>query len=477
MNDSDASYRRLGAHFFSENTPTKCLKPEVLLYNQDLAEDLGLANLFSDKDQGSQIFSGNKPLGDFAPLSLAYAGHQFGHFVPLLGDGRAHLIAQIKGFDLQLKGSGRSQFSRRGDGKSALGPVIREFIISEAMHKLGVPTTRSLAAVATGETVQREEIRAGGVLTRVAKSHLRIGTFEYISSRGLKDELKKLADFTIKKCYPHLQGQEEKYLEFFKEASQSYLKLIARWMGLGFIHGVMNTDNSSLSGETLDYGPCAFMDDFSSQRVFSSIDQHGRYRYSQQPSIGLWNLTSLAHCLIPLIHEDDQTAVKILQSELETLASFYETESMKVMGAKLGIESAGTEDKKLIQQWFDYLEKHHLDFTLSHLALKDLLDSQKAHSFFVDDEDFQTFRNEWTQRLKLQETNRSVELMNRSNPIYIPRNHLIERAIQNTYQGDLRFARELIEVLKHPFTEQEGREEFRQGPGPLQQGYRTFCGT
>jgi uncharacterized protein YdiU (UPF0061 family) len=477
MPEVELSYTRLGSEFYENALPARNSSPKMLLFNNDLATQLGLTCILNNENQLAEIFSGHERFNDFTPISLAYAGHQFGHFVPLLGDGRAHLIGEARGMDIQLKGSGRSSFSRRGDGKAALGPVIREYILSESMHHLGIPTTRALAAVATGDLVQRDGLLAGGIVTRVAKSHLRIGTFEYARSRGRVDELKRLADFTIEKCYPDLVLAPDKYLELFRAASQKYLGLIARWMGIGFIHGVMNTDNSSLSGETIDYGPCAFMDNFSFERVFSSIDQRGRYRYSQQPAIGMWNLTSLANCFIPLIHEDEKVAIGLLEQELDRLSSFYQECSLKVMTAKLGILHPIQEDLILIQKWLSYLEKHQLDFTNSFRSLMTIWETNHVSDTFIADEEFNSFMVLWKNRLSGQDKIKMLELMGQSNPLYIPRNHLVEKAIQEAYQGRLAFTQELIQILSTPYVFQEGKEEFLLSPGASQLGYKTFCGT
>lgn len=467
-----SSYTNLPPVFFKDQNPEKVPHPTLLFFNHKLAQELSFeTSSWSDEDL-AQIFSGNRLLENTRPIALAYAGHQFGHFVPQLGDGRALLIAEINNRDVQLKGSGRTFFSRRGDGKSALGPVVREYIVSEAMHHLGIPTTRALAAVATGEMVQRQTMQAAGVFTRVAKSHLRVGSFEFLKAQGDEESLKKLTDYAIERLMPELGSLEDKYLQFFRKVSRNYLSLIAQWMGVGFIHGVMNTDNSSISGETIDYGPCAFMDDFNFNQVFSSIDQNGRYRYAHQPHIGMWNLSSLANCLTALV------SVKDLEDELSLLPSFFEDQWLKVMGKKLGVISIGKEVKPLIESWLQYLQKHQLDFTNSYSSLQNLVGefNPEGNGFVVDSE-FNKFLDLWKNQIQSQDITETKKIMSQSNPIYIPRNHLVEKAIELSYAGDYSFAKELMSVLARPYTFQEGKEAFAHSPGKMQSGYKTFCGT
>jgi len=463
------SYKKLPPLFHKEALPEKVPSTELIFFNHALAKDLNLDfSNYSDVEL-AEYFSGNRVFESSTPIALGYAGHQFGGFSPQLGDGRAILLGESEGKDIQLKGSGRTFYSRRGDGKSALGPVIREYIVSEAMHQLGVPTTRALAAVSTGELVQRETVLKGGVFTRVAKSHLRIGTFEYAASKNDLASLTKLADYAIERLYPELKNTEDQYLQFFRRVGERYLSLVSKWMGLGFIHGVMNTDNSSISGETLDFGPCAFMDEFNFNQVFSSIDEGGRYRYSNQPNIALWNLSSLGNCLVALVNSDQKTAIKILQAELEKLQTFYLQEWVKVMGKKLGILNPTLEDKTLIESWLNELQSNHLDFTHAHLSLIQKLSENKLPETEFD--------KNWKLRIKSQDLVLTEELMRKSNPVYIPRNHLVEKAIALAYEGDYSFAQELMDVLSNPYQKQTGREEFFEAPGNAQKEYKTFCGT
>ena len=468
MSENTVSYNCLGSFFYKIANPEQCPKPTLLFFNKELASELDFEFSVLNEHELAEIFCGNKKLNNTPPIALAYAGHQFGHFVPQLGDGRAHLIGELKGRDIQLKGSGRTFFSRRGDGKSALGPVVREYIMSEAMHKLGIPSTRALAAVSTGEFVQRDKLQQGGIFTRVSKGHMRVGTFEFASAHGGREEVKKLADYCIERFAPELSDAEEKYLQFYRKVAHQYLSLVAKWMGIGFIHGVMNTDNTSIAGETIDYGPCAFMDEFSFDRVFSSIDQNGRYRYANQPSIAMWNLTSLANCFISLLSDDSKVAVKILEDELNTLWSYYELEWVQVMGKKLGIMIPTLEDKELIEFWLNHLQEHHLDFTNSH---RNLIDGFNSNEFSPE------FNARWKERLRGQVSSETLELMKKNNPIYIPRNHLVEKAIEEAYEGNLSFAKKLMNVLEEPFRLQEGCEEFLTPPGISQKSYKTFCGT
>ncbi len=463
------SYLKLPELFFKEAIPEKVPSPSLLFFNHELAKELKLDLSNLSENDLVEIFSGNQIIPNTTPIALGYSGHQFGGFSPQLGDGRAILLGESAGKDIQLKGSGRTFYSRRGDGKSALGPVIREYIVSEAMYKLGIPTSRALAAISTGEKVRRETIIDGGVFTRVASSHLRIGTFEYAASKGDLIALQQLADYAIARLYPELINVENKVLQFFKKVGERYLSLVAQWMGVGFIHGVMNTDNSSISGETLDFGPCAFMDTFSFNQVFSSIDEGGRYRYSNQASIALWNLSSFGNCLVGIVNPNRETSIKLLQETLEGFQSHYIHEWVNVMAKKLGILDPIASDQELIEKWLNYLETNHLDYTNAHVSLIKLVDQK------VVPEDL--FYQNWKSRIQSQDIIETQNLMRKNNPIYIPRNHLVEKAIAGAYEGNYDFAKELIKVLSNPYSEQLGYEEFSRAPGPEQKDYQTFCGT
>lgn len=425
------------------------------------------------EEELAQIFSGAKTLEGSEPISLAYAAHQFGHFVPQLGDGRALLLGEIidpegRRFDLQLKGSGQTIYSRNGDGRSALGPVLREYILSEAMHKLGVPTTRALAAVLTGEEVYRETPLPGAIFTRVASSHLRIGTFQFLSARRDISGLKALLDYAINRHYPEIESEENKALLFLRKVATAQTKLVAHWMSLGFIHGVMNTDNMSISGETIDYGPCAFMDHFDYDKVYSFIDRHGRYAYGNQPKILMWNLSRLADCLIPLINAPEAEAIEMLNQELMTLPRAFEKEFNERMALKFGLDyQAG--DEEIIKSFLEYLQAENLDFTLSFRKLG------KDESFYPQSEAFKRFDSLWRARIRIDDDLK--EKMDSINPLFIPRNHLVENVIQEALKGNFETFHEMNKVLENPFSEQSDYSHYTQPPKPNEVVKNTFCGT
>ena len=446
--------------------------PKLLAWNERLADELGLNDLGTNDEQLAQFFSGNLIPEGAEPIALVYAGHQFGHFVPRLGDGRAVLLGEVVDKcghrrDVQLKGSGRTPFSRGGDGKSSLGPVIREYILSEAMHALGVPTTRALAAVLTGEQVYRESPLPGGVLTRVASSHIRIGSFEYFAALGDVEALKTLADFAIERHAPEVAEGDRPYLVFFARVVEAQAALVAHWMDIGFIHGVMNTDNTTVSGETLDYGPCAFMDEFNSAKVFSSIDHGGRYAFDHQPEIAHWNLARLAECLLMI--DDGQPE---LEQQLARVKPLFEQHYHARMCRKLGLLGEDAGDKELIREWLVYLQSKELDYTMSFRELAERTSGEGAPRFGE-------FEGKWLQRIARQKQDPAAvsASMNAVNPLFIPRNHQIERAIQAAIDGDLSIFNELCEVLANPFEEQP---EFARYADPASIGERvasTFCGT
>ncbi len=448
--------------------------PTLLAWNAPLAEELGLGHLATNNQDLAELFSGNRLPEGADPIALAYAGHQFGYFSAQLGDGRAVLLGDVvdtdgRRRDIQLKGSGRTPFSRRGDGRSSLGPVIREYLLSEAMHVLGVPTTRALAAVQSGEQVVRELPLPGGVFTRVAASHVRIGTFEYFASRGDVESLKALADFAIERHAPELADAERPYLAFFTRVLEAQVALVAHWMDLGFIHGVMNTDNTSVSGETIDYGPCAFMDEFNASKVFSSIDHHGRYAFDQQPHIILWNLTRLAECLLML---DDGQAE--FEDKLGRVLPLFESLYFARLVKKLGLESDGEDaaDRELVRDWLTYLQANVLDYTLSFRELADRVGADGEPRFGE-------FELKWRKRLSQQDADPAAvrDAMNAVNPRFIARNHQVERAIQGAIDGDLTVFNELRTVLANPFDEQPGLDAYAVPPMPEERVTRTFCGT
>ncbi|MGB0722492.1 MAG: protein adenylyltransferase SelO [Gammaproteobacteria bacterium] len=467
------SYARLPAHFFADIDTAKPPNPRLIAWNDALAQHLGLSAIADDREQLARWFSGAEPLPGGRTIALAYAGHQFGNFVPQLGDGRAALLGELRspvdglGYDIQLKGSGPTPFSRRGDGKASLGPVIREYLLSEAMHRLGVPTTRALAAVATGEVVFRDGMEPGGVITRVASSHIRVGTFEYFLARRDVDALRTLTDYAIERHYPEVVGADHPVSAFFAQVVQGQARLIAHWMALGFIHGVMNTDNCAISGETIDYGPCAFMDEFDINKVFSSIDRQGRYAYGQQSNIAIWNLYRLAEALMQL-----EPRPAAFEEILQGFQSTFEDQYFALMAPKLGLSELREDDPELMTAWLQYLQDHGLDYSLSFIRLRDRIKAD-------EDSGFGEFADRWLRRIAEQEggAEGASTRMALSNPLYIPRNHQVERAIQAAFMDDFSVFEELHRVLSEPYTEQPGMEHYALPPGDDERVEMTFCGT
>ena len=468
----DNSYAKLPKSFFAPVRPAGSPDPELFAWNQGLAQQLGLAPLADNPPELAQLFGGNKLLPGAEPIALAYAGHQFGNFVPQLGDGRALLLGELltsdgARLDVQLKGSGQTPFSRQGDGRSALGPVIREYLVSEAMHRMGVPTTRALAAVRTGEWVVREQRVPGGVLTRVASSHIRVGTFEYFAARRDRPALQALAEYAAQRHYPQAMEGPRPIVAFFGEVVRAQARLIARWMALGFIHGVMNTDNCAISGETIDYGPCAFMDEFDYYKVFSSIDREGRYAYGRQAQMAHWNLARLAETLMML--GDPQAD---FEEQLAGFQPLFEEQYTQQMALKLGLQTVQEGDDQLITAWLQYLQDHELNYTLSFRQLADRLEAD-AEPLFGEVE------RRWRERLDRQApgARRVRAQMHRTNPLFIPRNHQIERVIDAANEGDMKPFEAFQQVLREPFQEQPGYEAYARPPQPMERVLKTFCGT
>ena len=462
-------------HEISEKCPPKGFKKaEMVLKNYSLAEELGFDKNYIDSDECLNVFAGNKLLKDSIPIAQGYSGHQFGHFNPQLGDGRAILLGEINEMDVQLKGIGQTPFSRRGDGKSALSPVLREYVISEFMHVLKIPTTRSLFAIKTNEDVIREKKLPGGVLTRVAKSHIRIGTFEYARTKNNKI-LKTLADYSIDRHYPGLKQTDNKYLSFFAAVCDKQAFLISKWMSYGFIHGVMNTDNMTISGETIDYGPCAFMNSYDPKTVFSSIDYNGRYSYQNQPAILIWNLAKFAETLIPLVDEDKEISIKKLTEILQLAMPSYQEYFYREFGEKLGLETIDSKNIKLIENYIKILHSESIDFTLSFRHLSKIVDQSIGleDSVFSKSKDFLTWYKSWKKEINVADI---FQEMNLKNPCYIPRNHLIEDALENAINGDMKKINSIIELLREPFTEKNGFEEYML-PSSTDDPYVTYCGT
>jgi len=485
-------YIQLGDRFFVRARPSTVRAPRLLQFNDALAIELGMQFDVADDKSLATVFSGNAIPGGAEPLATAYAGHQFGHFSPQLGDGRAILLGEVssagKNFEIQLKGAGRTAYSRSGDGRAALGPVVREYLVSEAMARLGVPTTRALAAVATGEQVFRERPLPGGVITRVASSFVRVGTFQYFSAREDIDSVKALADHVIEHAYPELAQAHHPYRALLEAVSTRQAKLIAQWMQLGFIHGVMNTDNMSISGETIDYGPCAFMDAYSHQQVYSSIDQNGRYAYNNQPGIGLWNMMRFAESLLPLLDENDETATKVAEAILQTFPKVYERAWLDGMRRKIGltpIEDQDAKDRELIEALFNLMDAQKTDFTLlfyrlSHMKNQVGPGDELAQALFQAVSEFDDWAERWRERLSIEKVSEVQRLINMQavNPVYIPRNHLVEAAIRAAEDnGDFSEFHALHKVLQQPYTEQAGAEKYTQPPQPEEVVEVTFCGT
>ena len=474
------TYITLPKVFFSEESPKKSENPKLVKLNHDLASELGLKEEFLNSDLALKIFSGIETFPNITPIALAYAGHQFGHFT-MLGDGRAillgeHVTKEGNRYDIQLKGSGSTIYSRRGDGKATLSSMLREYIISEGMHGLKIPTTRSLAVVTTGEEVLREGFKKGAILTRIASSHIRVGTFSYAAQFCSIDDLKSLANYTIERHFPNILKNKNKYLLFLEEVIKSQAKLISLWQSVGFIHGVMNTDNMAISGETIDYGPCAFMDDYDTNTVFSSIDYTGRYSYGNQPNIALWNLARFSEAILPLLSEDSDETINIANRALSKFPKIYKEYWLNKMRAKLGLFMKKESDELIIEGLLSTMEKYKADFTNTFISLT--LDEFEDHEIFKSDE-FKTFYTLWKNRLK--EENKDCDevkkLMMDNNPYVIPRNHLVEEALKNADKGDFTFFDSLLEALKNPYSYSKDLEKFTKLPKKSSTPYVTYCGT
>lgn len=477
----DNSYVQLPSIFYSGMTLNPVRSPELVLLNEAVVASLGLNSQALKSEEGIAELAGNKAPDGSIPIAQAYAGHQFGHF-NMLGDGRALLYGEQitplnERMDIALKGSGRTPYSRGGDGRAALGPMLREYIISEAMFALGIPTSRSLAVVSTGETIIRETDLPGAILTRVASSHLRVGTFQYAAQWGTDEELQILADYAIERHYPNQHGDTNRYLYLLQEVIKKQASLIAKWQLVGFIHGVMNTDNMTISGETIDYGPCAFMDAYDPATVFSSIDRQGRYAYGNQPNIGGWNLTRLAEALLPLIHENQEQAIELAQATLEQYPKLYVQNWLKGMRAKLGLFDEEQEDMKLIEELLQLMQQDKADYTNTFIALSfDQIDKTSLWKLSA----FKGWHQKWLARLARQSQTKdmSQQLMRQHNPAVIPRNHRVEEALEAAVErGDYSVMNKLVTALAQPFAHTNEQQEFASLPEPSNQPYRTFCGT
>jgi uncharacterized protein YdiU (UPF0061 family) len=483
------TYAALPASFFARVAPTPVTSPRLIKLNRPLALHLGLDPDRLASPEGAEILAGKRIPDGADPIAMAYAGHQFGHFVPQLGDGRAILLGEVIDADgvrrdIQLKGSGPTPFSRRGDGRAALGPVLREYIVSEAMAALGIPTTRSLAAVMTGERVLRETPLPGAVLTRVASSHIRVGTFQYFAARGDTEGVRRLADHVIERHYPEAATADRPYHTLLEGVIARQAGLVARWLLVGFIHGVMNTDNTSISGETIDYGPCAFMDHYEPGKVFSSIDEQGRYAYANQPRIALWNLTRLAECLLPLLADQQDKAIEEAQALLGEFIEKFDIVYQAGLREKLGLFTARDEDRMLAQDLLDAMAKNHADFTLTFRRLSDAAlgpdHDGDIRQLFADPTAFDDWASRWRQRIGEEPQDPAVRqsAMRAFNPAFIPRNHRVEAVIDAAVNRD-DFApfEELLTVLSKPYEDQPELASYAEAPEPHQCVLQTFCGT
>jgi uncharacterized protein YdiU (UPF0061 family) len=490
--DFEDTYARLPDRFYARLNPIPVAAPRLIKVNEELARNLRLDPNVLASAEGVEILAGNRVAEGAEPLAIAYAGHQFGHFVPQLGDGRANLLGEMMGrdglrYDIQLKGSGPTPFSRRGDGRAALGPVLREYIVSEAMAALGVPTTRALAAVTTGQRVLRETAMPGAILTRVAASHLRVGTFQYFAAQGDTEGTRTLADYAISRHYPEAAQAKQPYRALLDGVIARQARLVAQWMLLGFIHGVMNTDNTAVSGETIDYGPCAFMEAYDPAKVFSSIDLHGRYAYENQPRIALWNLTRLAETLLPLLEQEVGDQEAALASAKEALAAFqpqFEAARMAGLRRKLGLLTDREGDARLAQDLLERMAASRADFTLTFRRLCDSVAGPQSDrgvgALFADRGAYDSWAAEWRLRLARESVSwqTHAEMMRMANPAFIPRNHLVEAALDAAVERqDFQPFEELLDVVSRPYEDRPGLERYATPARPEQCVSQTFCGT
>jgi len=476
----DNTYSKLSNTFKEDIKPTPVHDPELVILNKELAKDLNLDFSKINKKDLAKLFSGNSLPEGSNTIAQAYAGHQFGHFT-MLGDGRAvligeHLVNKNNRFDVQFKGSGRTSFSRNGDGRAVLGPMLREYIISEAINSLKIPTTRSLAVVKTGEKVVRENLLPGAILTRVASSHIRVGTFQYIAAKQNIDDLKILMDYTIDRHYPEIKLSNNKALDLLNLVMEKQCQLVVNWMRVGFIHGVMNTDNMTISGETIDYGPCAFMDHYDPKTVFSSIDSFGRYSFSNQPPITKWNLARFAECLIPLIDKDKDKAIEIATGTINNFEKIYEVKWLNMMRDKLGLFGEDKNDKKLIDDLLIWMKNNKADYTNTFCHLMNITIN---NSEIYNDKNFINWSKNWQKRLSMNNNSKekNLSLMKISNPSVIPRNHKIEEVLTAANENNFEIMNKFLSILKKPYDDQEDIYDFQS---PAQSGgekYQTFCGT
>ena len=483
------SYAGLPEHFFARLSPTPVARPRLVTFNESLASELGVDTRGLEPDGIASVFAGNVMPPGAEPIAMAYAGHQFGNFVPQLGDGRAILLGEVldrngERRDVQLKGAGRTPFSRRGDGRAALGPVLREYLVSEAMHALGIPTTRALAAVSSGEPVYRGRQLPGAVLTRVASSHIRVGTFQYFAARGDQEAVERLADYVIDRHFPDARDAEGPSLALLQAVVERQALLIARWMQVGFIHGVMNTDNTALSGETIDFGPCAFMDSYDPATTFSAIDEFGRYAYANQPTIAQWNLARFAETLLPLLDPNPERAVELASEAISAFTSRYQEHWLAGMRDKLGISGNEEGDLDLVRELLRAMHENASDFTLTFRRLCDAAADEKADAnvrgLFADPGAYDSWAARWRSRLAVErlEPNARAQAMRGVNPAFIPRNHRVEQALGAAIEyGDFSPFADLETVLSRPYEDQAAFADYANPPQTDEGVFRTFCGT
>ena len=476
----ESTYAELPQVLFSKLSPTPVRQPEVVIFNEKLADDIGLNLTGMSKEVRTDLFAGNFVPEGTEPFAQAYAGHQFGNFT-MLGDGRAivlgeHQTPSGQRLDLQLKGSGRTPYSRGGDGRAALGPMLREYIISEAMHALGIPTTRSLAVVTTGEKVYRETELPGAILTRIASSHIRVGTFEFTSLQEDKKVTQALLDYLIDRHFPEIKEKENQPFALLEAVIHQQAELITHWMRVGFIHGVMNTDNMALSGETIDYGPCAFMDTFAPDTVFSSIDHKGRYAYANQPYIAQWNLARLAESLLPLMDGEKEETIAMAEDLLNSFEQVYKNKWLSMMGSKLGLSRVDNEDEKIITDLLEWMHKNSADFTNTYL---NLCKEEIPNGALYASESFQSWHVRWQNRLRKEEQGleTSFALMRSVNPAVIPRNHKVEEALQAGEEGNFKPFHDLLNAVEKPYVDGDHLLPYQAPPEPGEKVLQTFCGT
>ena len=474
------SYLNLPNTFYTNILPDRASSPKLIIFNEELSKSMGLPFSTLTNQEKADLLSGNQIPNNIEPFSQAYAGHQFGHFT-ILGDGRAHILGEHlmpngTHMDIQFKGSGKTPYSRRGDGRAALGPMLREYIISETMHALGIPTTRSLAVVTTGEDIIRETVLPGAILTRIASSHIRVGTFEYAATKRDPSIVKQLLDYTANRHFPTINHSNQKAIDFLNYTIERQIDLIIHWMRVGFIHGVMNTDNMAISGETIDYGPCAFMDTYNPATVFSSIDHGGRYSFGNQPAIAQWNLTRLAEALLPLIDQDQSKAIERAQEIIGIFKGLYQTKWLDMMRSKLGLLDSKPGDEQLITDLLEWMKVNETDYTNT---FRDLSQLEKPSGKLYERDDFNVWYTNWQDRLTKSKHDQSTALcvMKQNNPAIIARNHNIEEALEDAVEGNLNNFQNLLAALKNPYEDTKNLKSYQSPPKPSDRAYQTFCGT